>query len=170
MSNPSEPTPQEPYALRELPVGRESLEQGHEASDVNVRGILIFAVGLITAAVIIHLVLYWALSRWSREPLPVRVQVPPAVATPLPAPGPGLEAAPRVETQITAGQQEEILTTYGWRDREAGTVRVPITRAMEWLADQQDADPAGSPFFGLSPAYRLDSSGGVVPESGDDEE
>lgn len=170
MSNPSELTPQEPYTGHELPVERESLEQGHETSDVNVRGVLIFAVGLIAAAVIIHLVLYWALLGRSREPLPVRAQIPPAAATPPPAPGPGLEAVPRVETEIVAGQQEAILTTYGWRDREAGTVRVPITQAMEWLVDQAAADPGGSPFFGLSPAYRLDSSGGVVPESGDDEE
>jgi hypothetical protein len=172
MSNPSEPTPQDSsYTPHELAVARQSLEQGHETSDVNVRGIITFAVGLITAAVIMHLALYWALLGWGREPLPVRVQVPPVEATPPPAPGPGLEAVPRVEAEMSAGQQAEILTTYGWRDREAGTVRVPITRAMEWLIDPEAAGQEGAtPQFGLGPAYQLDSSGGLVPESGDDEE
>jgi len=38
---------------------------------------------------------------------------------------------------LRAREQEE-LTTYGWEDKETGTVRIPIERAMELVAREQE--------------------------------
>ena len=37
-------------------------------------------------------------------------------------------------------REHEELTTYGWVDKEAGTVRIPIERAMELVAAEQQHD------------------------------
>jgi hypothetical protein len=76
-------------------------------------------------------------------------------------PGPGLDAAPEAALQSLLIGQQERLNSYGWIDREAGTVHIPIERAMSLLVEEGVAAQEGiTPTFGLAPSFRLDSSGG----------
>jgi hypothetical protein len=43
---------------------------------------------------------------------------------------------PVVELEQQLAAQRELLTGYRWVDREAGTVRLPIDRAMQLVADE----------------------------------
>jgi hypothetical protein len=107
-------------------------EVHHETSDVNIVAILTFAVGLIAAAVIIHL-LIWVLFRYfeGREAQRVEPQFPLAAAEEgrLP-PEPRLQINPREDLRELRATEDEALTTYGWVDRNAGIVRIPIEEAM----------------------------------------
>lgn len=162
MTNPERPAGPEPH---ELPVDPESLAEHHEVHDVSLRGIIQFAVALAAAAVVIHIVLYFALAAWSGRGVqeqPVRVQMVPAEVTPPAVPGPGLESAPPLDLSQWQAQEMETLTTYGWVDRENGVVRIPIEEAMQRLLEQGAPARAGEPpDFGLDPAYQLDSTGGL---------
>jgi hypothetical protein len=132
--------------------------------DINVRGILYFAGALLAAAIVIHVGLWWLLQVWSGASLVPRPQVPPAVVTPPAAPGPGVRAAPPIDLEQLRSQEMQRLTTYGWVDEEAGTVRIPIDQAMQMLVEQgrpaRDREPPAAP---LAPAYRMDGSGGLQP-------
>jgi hypothetical protein len=104
----------------------------HEETDVNIRAILTFAAGLIVAAAIIHL-LVWVLfgyfsAREARQPQP---EYPLAVQQEqrLP-PEPRLQTNPREDLRDLRAAEDEALTTYGWIDRNAGVVRIPIEDAM----------------------------------------
>ena len=57
-------------------------------------------------------------TRW-RRPI---AQIPPA---------PRIEEHPAIEMQELHAQEDKILSTYGWTDKKAGVVRIPIDRAME---------------------------------------
>ncbi|MEZ4616096.1 MAG: hypothetical protein R2867_11425 [Caldilineaceae bacterium] len=58
------------------------------------------------------------------------------------------------------------LHSYGWIDQEAGTVHIPIERAMELVVSEGlPARATDVPNFDLPPAYRLDSNGGQEVES-----
>ncbi len=104
-------------------------EVGHEPSDVNVRGILWFAAGLIVFAVVVHLVLaamFGALA--AREDVRKASTFPLAdeAGKTLP-PSPRLEG---IERKRHTGDSHEA-GDYGWVEGQPDRVRIPIKRAME---------------------------------------
>jgi hypothetical protein len=106
----------------------------HEESDVNIRGILGFAAALFAVAVVIH-VLIWVLFRYF-EGSTARQQLQPTypLATQqeqrLP-PEPRLQTNPRQDMLDLRAAEDQTLTTYGWVDKNAGVVRIPIEQAMK---------------------------------------
>ena len=116
----------------------ESLTAGHETSDVSIGAIVKFGIGLTVAAVVIHVGL-WGLFRVldAREAKRDR-PIPPLAAAGLRRTPP----EPRLETDALAARRRMLaeeraaLTTYGWVDRNAGVVRVPIERAMDLLVER----------------------------------
>lgn len=105
----------------------------HETSDVNIRGILTFVAGLFVFAVVIHVVV-WGLFRYFEA----REKVQPQSVYPLAAqqgtrlpPEPRLQTNPREDLRELRAAEDDVLTTYGWVDRNAGIVRIPIDEAMK---------------------------------------
>jgi hypothetical protein len=59
------------------------------------------------------------------QPSPMAIvdsQIPPA---------PRIEEHPAMEIQQLHAQEDRALSSYGWMDKRAGVVRIPIDRAME---------------------------------------
>ncbi len=54
----------------------------------------------------------------------------------VPPHGPLLQRNPRADLVEYRDAHEQLLTTYGWVDRDAGIVRVPIERAMELVLER----------------------------------
>lgn len=46
-------------------------------------------------------------------------------------PGPRIEEHPAIALRQLHAQEDHTLSTYGWTDKKAGVVRIPIDRAME---------------------------------------
>jgi hypothetical protein len=46
-------------------------------------------------------------------------------------PPPRIEEHPSIDIQQLHAQEDHVLSTYGWTDKNAGVVRIPIDRAME---------------------------------------
>ena len=111
----------------------------HETTDVDIRGIFLFGAGLFVVAVIVHL-LVWVLFGYFSSREEVRAareypltagrenQLPPE---PRLQPNPGGGALPREEMLDLHEHEEQVLTTYGWVDKNAGIVRIPIEEAMK---------------------------------------
>ena len=59
-----------------------------------------------------------------------------AVTTPTQPPEPRLQVTPVADLKEYRAKQEEMLTTYGWVDRKAGFVRIPIDRAIDIVAQR----------------------------------
>jgi hypothetical protein len=51
-------------------------------------------------------------------------------------PAPQLETDERTQLDTIITRQEEVLSTYGYLDQKAGTVRIPIERAMDLIAER----------------------------------
>ena len=105
----------------------------HEESDVNIRAILGFAAGLLVFAIVIHIAM-WGLFRFFDAQ--ASHQEPPTY--PLAAmqeqrlpPEPRLQTNPKQDLADLRTAEERTLTTYGWVDRNAGVVRIPIEQAMK---------------------------------------
>lgn len=113
---------------------------GHEHTDVQVRPIAIAMAGLGIAFVsvgVLMLVLYGVFAN--------RVAKLSPPANPLASTAPRLPPEPRLQVRPVRDLHElrdaesNILDHYGWVDRQAGVVRIPIGQAMELLAAKTGA-------------------------------
>jgi hypothetical protein len=110
----------------------------HEESDVEIRGILGFGAGLIVAAVLISFAM-WVLFKYfdAREAHRVVPLYPLAAAQENRVPpDPRLQTNPREDMNELRAREDEILTSYGWVDRNAGIVRIPIEEAMKMTVER----------------------------------
>jgi hypothetical protein len=126
----------------------------HEESDVNIRAIFGFGIGLFVVAVVLHVAVYLLfvfLSNRQEAANAVR-QYPLAAGQEnrLP-PEPRLQTDPRQDLQDLHAQEDRLLGGYSWVDRNAGVVRIPIAEAMKLTVQRglpSRATPAGAPGAG----------------------
>ena len=113
-------------------------EVQHETSDVNVRGVFAFGVGLAAISLIVFFVV-WVLFRFlsATEASRGAPQYPLAAAraAQLP-PEPRLQTNPREDLSDLRAREDQILSTYGWVDKNAGVVRIPIEQAMKLAVER----------------------------------
>ena len=99
---------------------------------VNIRAILGFGAGLIVSAIAIHLVVWLLFQYFSgREAARLAPVYPLAIgeANRQP-PEPRLQTNPRDDLRALRAHEDELLNNYGWIDKPAGIVRIPIDEAM----------------------------------------
>lgn len=108
----------------------------HETRDVRVRAVAWFAAGLVVSGIAIHLGtagLFQIFKHGHPSPeAPSRIALQPHVV----APPPQLQADPAADLAAFDATEEEKLRSYGWVDRSAGVIRIPIERAMDLIAQR----------------------------------
>ena len=70
------------------------------------------------------------------EPMPPRAYSDLAHANVRQPPAPQLEETPRTDLERERAAEDAILNSYGWVDKQQGTVRIPIDRAIDLLAQK----------------------------------
>jgi hypothetical protein len=143
---------------------------GYERQDIGAAGVLYFLLGLAVAGLLVFFVvdgLYHFLDKRSEaEQAPVNplVTSAPADTRHIPKeyngdyekflkenfPAPQLEVDERVQLNGIRLKEEQTLSTYDYIDKNAGTVRIPIDRAMDLIAQRglpvrQQAGSAAAP-------------------------
>jgi hypothetical protein len=112
---------------------------GYEHTDADAGVMVKFAFWLIVSAVIVHVglgAMYWLMIRQAEEPADTR-RYP--VATSL---APRLPPEPRLQqsgVNVLYGfrtKEDAELHSYGWVDKNAGTVHIPIDDAMRMMLDR----------------------------------
>lgn len=101
-------------------------------SDVGVGAVVLSMTGLAVAiAMVVGLVIgmFHYLARHFVDGQPSTNPMA-AVESQLP-PAPRIEEHPAVEIRELHSEEDKILSTYGWTDKEHGIVRVPIEKAIE---------------------------------------
>jgi hypothetical protein len=106
---------------------------GYEKRDASISVLLQFGFWLAVVIVITLFGMAWAFNYFSRIAPLGKPAAPSAVVSPnvreLP-PSPMVQATPHEDLVDFCQQQEQNVNTYGWVDRQAGIVRIPISRAM----------------------------------------
>lgn len=110
----------------------------HETRDVAVRPVVVTTLALVVAVVLTFVgmqsLLGHLLAREAREsPPPSPLAERYGTKEP---PVPRLQTHPALDLQQLRDSEQQVLDTYGWTDREAGVVRIPIARAMELAAER----------------------------------
>ena len=124
--------------------GPEHPEVRFEHSDVDASALLKYGFWLVvTTAVVV--VLLWRLyfvfvaREAARQPPPPVMKIDPeAMSVPLP----NLQTLPTLDLTAFRAREESVLHSYGWVDKEAGIVRIPIEEAMRLVAERGLTPPA----------------------------
>jgi hypothetical protein len=105
----------------------------HETSDVNIRAVLGFGAALVVVAAVVHLLIYVLFGYFnSRENAKVPAEYPLAATQGhREPPEPRLQTDPRQDLADLRAKEDEVLGSYGWVDKNAGIVRMPIDAAVK---------------------------------------
>lgn len=125
-----EPKPEDPQALQR------AREVGHELRDTNVNAVAWFGLGLaaliaVTLVAMYGLVLVLGGPDVERGSILMTEEAPTIFDE-------DLRGNQQRLRQVQERLQREVLTSYGWVDEPQQIARVPIDRAIEWLAERDD--------------------------------
>jgi hypothetical protein len=128
----------------------------HEESDVNISAIFRFGAALAAGMAAVGVVVWLLFQFFERREAGMSRASPLAASrgAALP-PEPRLQERPREELRDLRAEEDALLTSYGWVDREAGTVRIPIAEAMRLTIERglptRASEPASAPRGGGQP-------------------
>jgi len=107
----------------------------HERHDINIRWMAYCGAALVVLLVGSAGLMWGLFDGFDSERQRVDTPTLTAESQPLP-PGPRLQASPVQDMQEMLAAERRLLDHYAWVDPSAGVVRIPIERAMEWVATQ----------------------------------
>jgi hypothetical protein len=116
----------------------------HEEDEVVLRPVVIAGIALVVVLLLTGAAMFGLYHALAREEARLSPPANPLAAAegPRVPPQPRLQTNPLKELEALRQRETETLTTYGWVDQNAGTVRIPIDRAIDILA--QRASDAGA--------------------------
>ncbi len=139
---------------------------GYEKRDANAKWIFGIVAFLLIAGLIMHFVLAGMMERLGKKPPPTDAWngVRRSDATLQAKDVAQLQIVPAADLEDFRAKEETELNSYGWINRTAGVVRIPIARAMELLLERRLPVRTGTnaPATGPSP-YELQQQ---RPQSG----
>jgi hypothetical protein len=107
----------------------------YEERDARPAPLFRLAIGLVAISALTFLVVGWIVTALDRSRIASERRPPLAEYRERPT-GPLLQANPGEDVARQMAKEETCLSTYGWVDRPAGVVRVPIWRAMQLVAER----------------------------------
>jgi len=117
-------------------------EAGHETADVRPLAVWLTGLGLCVCCVLLMALVLGMINLLQRRhdeadrTEAVQTTVP-SVSESVPTfPGPRLQVAPEVDLAAFRAQEDAELNNYGWVDRKAGVIRIPIEHAMDLIAER----------------------------------
>ncbi len=118
-----------------------------EQSDANIRRSVFWGGAVLVLIFVAMLVVFLMIGSFSSyraavEPTPLPMaQFQPTPPAPRLQPNPIDQQTAEQELAIMKAEEEFILSSYGWVDRQAGIVRIPIERAMQLLVAEEELAP-----------------------------
>jgi hypothetical protein len=122
-----------------VPDTRPTPEVGFERTDADVSTLLLWGVGLVVVLILAVLVTWLMFRLLAARATYYDIQHP---ALPLAATDNQIPPEPRLlviepeDLESARKEEDEVLNGYGWVDKDKGTVRIPIARAMELIVKE----------------------------------
>jgi hypothetical protein len=113
------------------------LAAGHEVSDVSIRGLVTFLVGLVVSLAVVVLAvasMFVLLVQRATEADPP--ESPLAELRDTDPPAPHLQQSPAFDMHVLRDEQTTALKRTRWIDKEAQVVQIPVERAMQLVAER----------------------------------
>ena len=125
-------------------VHEENPDVGYEVADANIRQVVIAGIGLAVATAIACFAMYFLFNLLKKSGGPAQAVNPMAPARTMP-PEPRVEDKPWMQHVNVLTKDDQTLNTYGWTNKGAGLVRIPIDKAMDIVVQRGFAQTAPAP-------------------------
>jgi hypothetical protein len=136
----------------------------HEEKDVNALAVGIFGVCLAVLCIVAVILLIGLFRYFKGQEASRQVPAEPAAEMRgLPA-EPHLQETPVRDLKQMRAAEDQILGSYGWVDREKGIVRLPISRAMELLAQRNLPSRQGTAPESAAAGVSVPTESGLGPK------
>jgi hypothetical protein len=122
--------------MGERPRNAEHAGRGHEERDVQLRPLIVSGMGLAILAGLSLFATWLLFDYFAARRARLEVTPSPVFEARQPPPEPRLEVSPQQDLRQMRAAETALLHSYGWVDRQAGIVRIPIERAIELLAER----------------------------------
>jgi hypothetical protein len=122
--------------MGEMPRSAEPARHGHEERDVQLRPLIISGMGLAMLAGLSLLAMWLLFDYFAARRARLELAPSPMFEARQLPPEPRLEVSPQQDLRQMRAAETAVLHSYGWVDRQAGIVRIPIERAIELLAER----------------------------------
>lgn len=109
---------------------------GYERSDLKPGNIALFAAALAITITLVLVASHWLFKFAMVQQAEPQRSPSPLASTRGPIPGPLLQVHASKDLQEMRAAEDGVLKSYGWIDRKAGVVRIPVDRAIELLAER----------------------------------
>lgn len=124
----------EPREDRIEPQATNTVKKTYELQDVGARPVIVFLVLMLIFLAMIHYIIYGMIKHYVHQrPFSASPQVELARGRPAPPP-PRLQTNPVADLERMLSEQKFYLNSYGWVDRRAGIVHIPIEQAIDEVA------------------------------------
>jgi hypothetical protein len=125
--------------MPERPIHEDEIRNPHvryERRVFNARLVLLFGFVMIVLAVLLHFTVagifnYFKQHYAMEDPRPNPIMSAEPARKP---PAPHLQPDPVADLSKFRGLEDDVLQTYGWVDKNAGVVRIPVSRALQLAA------------------------------------
>jgi hypothetical protein len=121
----------------------QSDSKAYETRDIRLRPLIVFAAGIAVIGVASYLIIFVLFRLFSGQAATEDALVAPSSLSQPATPGeerlppePRIQANAAGDMKTLRDQEDVLLTTYGWVDRPAGVVRVPIDVAMKLVLEE----------------------------------
>ncbi len=136
----------------------------HERRDINARALVKFGIVFTVAGLVTHFLIYSAFQYLNTQE--ATQGPPPAAGVAVDArklpPEPRLQSTPVQDLEQMRAAEDQILNNYAWLDPARGVVRIPISRAMELIA-QENLPHAAQPGPTTTNAATVPTESGLGP-------
>lgn len=109
-------------------------DENYEHSDADVRGVLKVGFWLAILLVVVFVSMRWTFGIMGRM-TPMGAPASPFDDARVMPPAPRLQVDPQLEITNYCTGQVQTLTSYGWKDSQAGIVQIPVDRAIDLLVE-----------------------------------
>ena len=110
--------------------------RGHEPYEERIRPVVLFAIWLTVGTLAVLGLMKLAHDAFEREAREGSKPLHPLALSNEQPPPPRLQATPSLDLERFRAREADRLSTYGWIDRQAGFVHIPIERAMELVSKE----------------------------------
>jgi hypothetical protein len=122
--------------MGEAPSHVEDSQRGHEERDIRLRPLIISGISLAALAGLSLSAMWLLFDFLAARQASLEVAPSPLVEARQPPPEPRLQVSPQQDLKAILEAEMATLHSYGWVDRQAGIVRIPIERAIDLLAER----------------------------------
>ena len=144
--------------MAEVPIDTTPPQHGYETQDFNIRVVALFALSMIVVLAGSLALMAWLFDIFHATPGGYRLWGAPLASNPPQPPGPRLQSSPTRDFQEMLRTENTRLQSYGWVDRSAGMVRMPIDQAMQVVLER------GLPSWHEIPTPQTDERSAPVQE------